>query len=184
MDTATLKEQFNKELKKKVQDKLKIANEMAVPHLEKIVINSSKGDYALDKKNLEKAIEDITMITGQKPQITKARMSVAAFKLREGMNIGIKVTLRRERMYDFFQKIVKIVLPRTRDFVGVDPKGFDGQGNLTLGFGEHIVFPEIDAGKVDRNQSLQVTIVTSAKNDEEAKVLLEALGMPFVKESN
>ena len=182
MENMTLKEQFNSDIRKKVQDKLGIKNSMAAPSLEKIVINSSTGAYVLDKKNLERAAEDLTMIAGQKPMITKARMSVSAFKLREGMNIGLKVTLRGARMYDFFQKLVKIVLPRTRDFVGVDPKTFDGKGNITLGFSEHIVFPEIDPGKVERNLSLQVVIVTSADNDRDAKVLLEEMGMPFMKE--
>lgn len=184
MENLTLKEQYNKEIKAKVQEKLGLKNTMAVPKLLKIVVNSSTSAYILDKKNLEKAQEDIIAITGQKPLVTKARKSVATFKVREGMNMGLKVTLRGERMYDFFQKIVKIVLPRTRDFIGIDESAFDGRGNISLGFPEHIVFPEIDPGKMDRNTRLQVIIVTSADTNEKAKVLLEELGMPFKKTQN
>lgn len=182
MEQETFKKQFNTQIKPEVQKKLKVKNSMAVPKLEKIIINSSSGAYLLDKKNIDRAVEDITLIAGQRPVIVKAKKSVASFKLREGMNIGIKATLRDERMYDFFQKLVKIVLPRTKDFVGIEDKAFDGQGNITIGFSEHIVFPEIDPGKVERNQSLQVIIVTNAKNDKDAKTLLEEMGMPFEKE--
>ncbi len=181
MENTTLKEQYTKEIRGRVQEKLGIKNVMAVPKLEKIVINSSTSAYILDKKNLEKANEEITRISGQKPYVTKARISVATFKVREGMNMGLKVTLRGERMYDFFQKIVKIVLPRTRDFIGIDEKAFDGRGNITLGFPEHIVFPEVDPGKIEKNMRLQVIIVTNAGDDKKAKVLLEELGMPFKK---
>lgn len=181
MDTNGLKHTFETEITKKLQDSLKIKNSMAVPRLTKIVINASSKEFLADKKNFDKAAEDLATITGQKAKVAKARISVATFKLREGDKIGLTVTLRGKRMYDFFEKLVKIVLPRVRDFSGIDDAFFDKRGNITLGFSEHIVFPEIDPGKIDRVRSLQVTIVTNAGSDEKAKVLLEALGMPFKK---
>ena len=177
----TYKDTFEKETVKKVQVALKLKNVMAVPRLKKIMVNTSTRDFLVDKKNLEKAADDLQTITGQKAKITKAKTSIATFKLREGDKIGLTVTLRGNRMYDFYEKLVKIVFPRVRDFSGVSAKWFDGQGNLSIGFSENTVFPEIDPGKVDKIRSLQVTIVTNADNDEQAKELLTAMGMPFKK---
>lgn len=176
-----LKQTFEKEMISDLQKKLAVANKMAVPRLEKIVINTSMKEFLQDKKNFEKAKEDLTLIAGQKPAITKARLSIASFKLREGEEIGLKITLRGKRMYDFFEKLVKIVLPRVKDFNGIDEKAFDGRGNLNIGFSEHTVFPEIEPGKVDRIRGLQITIVTTTTDDKKAKILLEVLGMPFKK---
>lgn len=177
MDTVI----FNTEIIKKLQEQLKIKNPMGVPHLIKIVVNASSKEYLTDRKNIEKAREDLIEITGQRPKTTKARISVATFKLREGDEIGLAVTLRGKRMYDFFEKLVKIVLPRVKDFSGVNDQSFDGRGNITLGFSEHTVFPEIDPGKIDRVRSLQVIIVTSAGDDKKAKLMFETMGMPFKK---
>jgi len=178
---SEFKKQFETDIVKKVAEKLSIKNPMAAPRLVKIVINASSKEFLADKKNYEKMIEELKSITGQAPKQTKARISVASFKLREGDKIGLAVTLRGDRMYDFFEKLVKIVLPRVRDFSGVDEKGFDGQGNISIGVAEHTVFPEIDPGKIDRVCSLQMTIVTNAGNNKAAKVLLEEMGMPFRK---
>ena len=156
-------------------------NIMAKPKLEKIVINVGIKEAIADKKVLEKAIEQLGIITGQKPIITKAKKAIATFKLREGDEIGLKVTLRGKKMQDFFIKLVAIVLPRVRDFRGVSLKSFDGKGNYSLGFKEQIVFPEIDYGKIDRIRGLEITICTTAKNDEDGKNLLQELGMPFKK---
>lgn len=175
------REEFKKTTSKKLQEKLGIKNPMAVPQLKKIVINSSTKEFLQDKKNLEQTKEDLMVITGQKPKVVSAKVSVATFKLREGDKIGLVTTLRGDRMYDFFEKLVKIVLPRVRDFSGVNGKSFDGHGNLSIGFSEHIVFPEIDSGKIDRVRSLQIIVVTSAKNDTQARALFEELGMPFRK---
>ncbi|MGE5041527.1 MAG: 50S ribosomal protein L5 [Candidatus Levyibacteriota bacterium] len=172
---------FEKEIAPEVQKELGLKNVMAVPRLKKIVVNASTRDFLSDKKNLEKAAEDLGTITGQKPKIAKAKVSIATFKLREGDQIGLVVTLRGNRMYDFYEKLVKIVFPRVRDFSGVSEKWFDHHGNLTIGFAENTVFPEIDPGKVDKIRSLQVVIVTNAGNDQAAKVLLTKMGMPFKK---
>lgn len=178
---SEFKTKFEKEIIKKLQEKLGVANRMAVPRLVKIVVNTSMRDFLTDKKNIEKAREDLSLITGQKPKISRARISVATFKLREGDEIGLSVTLRGKRMYDFFEKLVKIVLPRVRDFSGITKSSFDGRGSLSIGFTENTVFPEIDPGRVDKIRSLQITIVTSVKEDEKAKMLLEEIGMPFKK---
>lgn len=175
------KKTFETEQLKKVQDKLGIKNINAVPKLVKIMVAESTKEFLVDRKNIEKAAEDLATITGQKAKVTRARISVSTFKLREGDKIGLVATLRGPRMYDFWEKLVKIVLPRVRDFAGVNDKSFDGRGNLTIGFAENTVFPEIDPGKVEKIRSVQLTIVTSARNDEEGKVLLETMGMPFVK---
>ena len=177
------KDTFEKEIVKKVQEKLGLPNVMAVPRLKKIVVNASSRDYLADKKNLERAAEDLGTITGQKAKIAKAKTSIATFKLREGDKIGLVVTLRGKRMYDFYEKLVKIVFPRVRDFSGVSEKFLDGHGNISVGFAENTVFPEIDPGKVEKIRSLQVVIVTSAGNDKDAKVLLEEMGMKFKKVS-
>ena len=176
-----LQAKLDKEINKKLMERLNLKNPMAVPRVVKIVVNTSMKDFLTDKKNIEKAREDLETITGQKPKDAKARISVATFKLREGDLIGMSATIRGKRMYDFLEKLVKIVFPRVRDFSGVPYKNFDGRGNLTVGFTENTVFPEIDPGKVDKIRSLQVTIVTNAGNDESAKALFEEIGMPFVK---
>jgi len=178
---ANLKKQFEEEMVKKLATELGVKNPMAVPRVTKIVVNASSKEFLTDKKNIEKMREDLSLITGQMPRIAKARISVATFKLREGDEIGMSVTLRGVRMYDFFEKLVKIVFPRVRDFAGVSSKGFDGRGNLSIGFTEDTVFPEIDPGKVDKVRSLQITIVTNAGNNEKAKALLLAFGFPFKK---
>jgi len=180
---ADLRQTFEKEIVPKLQEKLGVKNPMAVPRLEKIVINQSMKEFLQDKKNIEKAKEEMALIAGQNPKVVKARISVATFKLRQGDVIGLKTTLRGKRMYDFFEKLVKIVLPRVKDFSGLSPKAFDGRGNMSLGFNEQTVFSEIDPGKVDKVRSLQIIIVTSAENDDQARVLLEEMGVPFKKEA-
>lgn len=176
-----LQKTFKEEVTKKLMEELGVKNPMAVPKLVKIVVNTSTRDFLADKKNLEKAAEDLATITGQKAKITKAKVSIASFKLREGEKLGLVVTLRGKRMYDFYEKLVKIVFPRVRDFAGIPEKWFDGQGNLSIGFAENTVFPEIDPGKVDKIRSLQVTVVTNARDNKKAKALLTAMGMPFKK---
>ncbi len=178
---SEFKKQFDQEIIKKLESRLGIKNPMGAPRLTKIMVNTSMRDFLTDKKNIEKMREDLLLITGQKPKVSRARISVATFKLREGDEIGLSVTLRGKRMYDFYEKLVKIVLPRVRDFAGISADSFDGRGNLSIGFTENTVFPEIDPGKVDKIRSLQVTIVTNAKDDEKAKILLEEMGMPFKK---
>lgn len=178
---TNFKQTFEKETVKKLMEELEIKNPMAVPRVTKIVVNTSMKDFLVDKKNIERAREDITLITGQAPRLARARISVATFKLREGDEIGLSATLRGARMYDFLEKIVKIVFPRVRDFAGIGASAFDGRGNLSIGFTENTVFPEIDPGKAEKIRSLQVTIVTNAGNNEKAKAVLIALGMPFKK---
>lgn len=178
---TNFKQTFEKEIVRKLQERLGIKNPMAVPRLQKIVVNSSMKDFLSDKKNLDKQASDLALITGQKPKVARARVSVATFKLRRGDEIGLVVTLRGARMYDFFEKIVKIVLPRVRDFAGIAPKALDGRGNLSIGFTENTVFPEIDPGKVDHVRSFQVTFVTNAGNNERARELLEEMGIRFKK---
>ena len=172
---------FNTKIIGDLDKELGIKNKLGVPRLKKIVVNMGIKDALSDKKNIEIAEEVLSQITGQKPKITKAKKSISTFKLREGDRIGVMVTLRGKRMYDFYEKLVNIVLPRLRDFRGVSTKSFDGRGNYSLGFSESIVFPEIDPAKVEKVQSLEVTIVTSAHNNKEAESLLRALGMPFAK---
>lgn len=178
-----LQEQFTKETQKQLQQKLGKKNPIAVPALSKIVVNMGVHGALADKKNMQNALAILNQITGQKPKVAKAKKAIASFKLRQGDQIGAVVTLRGKRMYDFFEKLVTIVFPRIRDFRGVSKKAFDGRGNYTLGFSEHIVFPEIDPGKVDKIYGLEVVIVTTATNNEEAMALFEALGVPFEKES-
>lgn len=175
------KKQFESEKLKDLMEKLGIKNPMAAPRVVKIVVNASSKDFLTDKKNIEKMREEMSLITGQLPKTSKARVSVATFKLREGDEIGMTTTLRGKKMYDFLEKLVKIVLPQVRDFAGIDDKAFDGRGNLSIGFSETTVFSEIDPGKVDKVRSLQATIVTTAKNDEAGKALLTEIGMPFKK---
>ena len=172
---------FNTTIVKDLQRDLGIKNFLAVPKLNKIVVNIGIKDALVDKKNIDNAQVILAQVTGQKPKITKARKSIATFKLREGDKIGVVVTLRGKRMYGFYEKLVGIVLPRLRDFRGVSIKSFDGRGNYSLGFSEAIVFPEVDPSKIEKNQGIEVTIVTTAKDDREGLALLKSLGMPFQK---
>jgi len=172
-------ENYEKEIKPALVRKFRYKNVMEVPRLEKIVLNMGLGEAIQNIKVLDAAANDLTLIAGQKPVITKARKSIAAFKLRENMPIGCTVTLRRERMYEFFQKLVTIVLPRVRDFKGVPSKSFDGRGNYTIGLREQIIFPEIDYDKIDKARGMNISITTTAKTDEEAHELLRLMGMPF-----
>lgn len=170
---------YEKEVRPALIRKFKYENVMRVPRMEKIVINTGLGEAIQNIKALDAASQDMMLIAGQKPVITKAKKSIASFKLRAGMPIGCMVTLRRERMYEFFQKLVTIVLPRVRDFKGVSGKAFDGRGNYTIGLREQILFPEIDYDKVDKVRGMNITIATTARTDEEAFELLKLMGMPF-----
>jgi large subunit ribosomal protein L5 len=176
-----LKEKYAKEIVPSLVEKFKYSSVMAVPKLDKIVVNMGVGDAVSNAKALDKAVEELTDITGQKPLITKAKKSIAGFKLREGMPIGAKVTLRGERMYEFLDKLVSVSLPRVRDFRGISKKAFDGRGNYTLGVKEQLIFPEVDYDKVDKARGMDVVIVTTANTDEEARELLTQMGMPFQK---
>ena len=178
---ATLKEQYDNELKEALQKQLGIPNVMDIPRIEKIVLNMGLGDAVQNPKIVEKAAQELTLISGQKAVVTKAKKSIATFKLRAGMPIGARVTLRKDKMYDFLSKLINIALPRVRDFRGVSAKGFDGRGNFSMGVTEHIIFPEIDYDRIDQIRGLNVTIVTTAKTDENARALLDAIGMPFRK---
>ncbi len=174
-----MKERYEKEIVPKLIETFKYANRMQVPKISKIVLNMGLGEAIQNVKILETAAEELKTIAGQHPVITRAKKSIAAFKLRENMPIGCMVTLRQERMYDFMQKLVNVALPRVRDFRGVSGKAFDGRGNYALGIKEHIIFPEIDYDKIDKIKGLNVCIVTTARTDEEGKELLRLLGMPF-----
>ncbi len=178
---ARLKEKYQKEMIPLLQEKFAYKSIMEIPKFEKVVINIGLGEAVANTKVLDAAVEDLTLISGQKPVITRAKKSIATFKLREGMPIGAKVTLRGDRMYDFIDKLVNIVLPRVRDFRGVSPKAFDGRGNYSLGLKEQLIFPEIDYEKVDKVRGLEVVFVTTAKTDEEGRELLRLSGMPFSK---
>ena len=178
---ARLKERYQKEVRKKIQDEFGIKNVMAVPKLDKIVLNMGIGEAIQNMKVLDAAAEELAQIAGQKPVVTRAKKSIASFKLREGMSIGTRVTLRGDKMYEFLDRLINIALPRVRDFRGVPTRSFDGRGNFTLGIRDHLIFPEIDAGKVDKSKGMNITIVTTAKNDEQARFLLRELGMPFGK---
>jgi large subunit ribosomal protein L5 len=177
----SLKELYEREIAPKLTEQFKYKSPMQIPKLKKIVLNMGLGEAIQNVKILESAAAEMTLIAGQKPVITRARQSIAAFKVRKGMPIGCMVTLRGGRMYDFLNKLVNIALPRVRDFRGVSPKGFDGQGNYTLGIKEQIIFPEIDYDKIDKIKGMNITIVTSAQTDEEARTLLTMMGMPFRK---
>ena len=176
-----LKETFNKELLPQLQEKLGIDNIMAVPKLTKVVINMGVGEALTDKKHLESAVNDLESIAGQKAVVTKAKKSVASFKLREGWPVGCKVTLRGDRMYDFIERLVNVAIPRERDFRGLNPKSFDGQGNYSMGIKEQIIFPEINIDKVNKISGMDITFVTNTNSDKEAKALLTDLGLPFKK---
>lgn len=174
-----LKEKYKSEVVPAMMKKFNYKSVMQVPKLDKIVINMGVSEVKDNSKALDVAVAELTMIAGQKPVVTKARKSIAAFKLREGMNIGCKVTLRREKMYDFATKLFNVALPRVRDFKGVNVNSFDSRGNYSLGIKEQLIFPEIEYDKVDRTRGMDISFVTTAKTDEEAKALLEMLGMPF-----
>ena len=179
---SQLKERYRKEVIPSLMELCGYKNIMQVPRLDKIVVNIGLGEAIQNAKALEAAERDLVAISGQHPVITRARKSIAAFRLRTGMPIGLKVTLRGERMYDFFDKLVNAVLPRMHEFQGVSPNSFDGRGNYTLGFKEQIFFPEVDYDKIDKIRGLEISIVTTAKTDEEGRHLLELLGMPFMKD--
>ncbi len=174
-----LKEQYVKEVVPELMKKFNYKSIMQVPKLDKIVINIGLGDVKDNPKSLDNAINDLSLITGQKPVVTKAKKSIAAFKLREGVNVGCKVTLRTDRMYEFAYKLFNVALPRVRDFRGVSPDSFDGRGNYSMGIKEQLIFPEIEYDKVDKLRGMDIIFVTTAKTDEEARELLKLLGMPF-----
>ncbi|WP_126424803.1 50S ribosomal protein L5 [Brevibacillus marinus] len=178
---ARLKEKYLNEIVPSLMAKFQYRSVMQVPKVEKIVINMGVGEAVSNAKVLDSAVEDLQAISGQKPVVTRAKKSIAGFKVREGMPIGAKVTLRGERMYHFLDKLLNVALPRVRDFRGVSPKSFDGRGNYTLGIKEQLIFPEIDYDKIDKVRGMDVVIVTSAKTDEEARELLAQMGMPFRK---
>ena len=176
-----LKEKFDNEITPKLVEQFDYSSVMEVPQVEKIVVNMGVGDAVSNAKNLEKAVEELALITGQKPVVTTARKSIAGFRLREGMPIGCKVTLRGEKMWHFYDRLVNVSLPRVRDFRGVSSNAFDGRGNYTLGVKEQLIFPEINYDKINRLRGMDIIIVTSAKTDEEGYALLQELGMPFAK---
>jgi large subunit ribosomal protein L5 len=178
-ETPRLKTRFAKEVAPALMKELDRKNPMAVPHLHKIVVNMGVGEATQNAKVLDPAVNELTQITGQKPVVTRAKKSIAAFKVREGQPIGAMVTLRGDRMYEFFDRLVNVVLPRVRDFRGVSTKSFDGRGNYTLGLHDQLIFPEIDYAKVDKLKGMNVTIVTTARSDDESRSLLKHLGMPF-----
>ena len=176
---ARLKDKYKNEIAPALAKEFDIKNPMAVPRIDKVVVNMGLGEASGNSKILDVATDELKAITGQKPVITKAKKSIAAFKLRQGMNIGSMVTLRGERMYEFLDRLISVALPRVRDFRGVSAKAFDGRGNYTLGVREQLIFPEIDFNKVDKTRGMNITIVTTARTDDQARSLLRALGMPF-----
>ena len=176
-----MKEQYQKEVAPALMKALNLDNVMQVPRIQKVVVNIGMGEALDNPKALDAAVNDMTLITGQKPVMTKAKNSIANFKLREGRTIGVKVTLRGEKMWSFLDRVMNVVLPRVRDFRGVSPDAFDGRGNYTLGLREQLIFPEIEYDKIDKIRGMEITIVTSARSDDHAAVLLQMLGMPFRK---
>jgi len=176
---ARLKDKYKNEIAPALAKEFDIKNPMAIPRIEKVVINMGLGEASANSKILDVATEELRTIAGQKPVITKAKKSIAAFKLRQGMNIGSMVTLRGERMFEFLDRLISVALPRVRDFRGVSAKAFDGRGNYTLGVREQLIFPEIDFNKVDKTRGMNISIVTTAETDDQARSLLKALGMPF-----
>jgi len=176
---ARLKEKYINEVIPGLQEKFNYSNVMAIPKLDKVTVNIGLGEAVANPKAVDAAVGDLRAITGQKPVVTKAKKSIATFKVRQGMPIGVKVTLRGDRMYDFVDKLVSIALPRVRDFHGVSPKSFDGRGNYSLGLKEQLIFPEIEYDKVDKVRGLEIVFSTTAKTDEEGRELLRLLGMPF-----
>lgn len=176
---ARLKEVYNKEIAPGLKKELGLANVMEVPRILKVTLNMGVGEALGDKKALENAVADLTLISGQKPVVNNARKSIAGFKVRQGWPIGTKVTLRRERMYDFLERLISVAIPRIRDFRGISPKQFDGRGNFSMGVSEQIIFPEIDYEKIDKLRGLDITITTSARNDDEGRALLRAFNFPL-----
>ena len=176
---SNLKEVYNNEIRSKLKEELKLDNVMEVPRITKITLNMGVGEALGDKKVLEHAVSNLEQISGQKVVVTKARKSIAGFKVREGWPIGCKVTLRQERMYEFLERLVSIAIPRIRDFRGISPKSFDGRGNFSMGVSEQIIFPEIDYDKVDTLRGMDITITTTAKNNDEGRALLKAFNFPF-----
>lgn len=176
---ARLYDQYKQEMVPKLMEKFQYKNVMQVPKVDRVVINIGAGEAVQNPKALDGAVSDLAIISGQKPVITRAKKSIAGFKLREGMAIGCKVTLRGERMYEFLDRLINLALPRVRDFRGVSPQAFDGRGNYSLGIKEQTIFPEIEYDKIDKIRGMEVVIVTTAKNDEEARELLRSMGMPF-----
>lgn len=181
---ARLREEYNKKMKKEMMKELGHENPMQVPTLEKIVVNIGAGEVVSNSSALEEIVEMLTLITGQKPVVNKAKKAISAFKIRQGQEVGVSVTLRGDRMWEFFDKLVNVVFPRTKDFRGLSPKSFDGAGNYSVGIEDHTVFVEIDANQVSRIRTLQVTIVTTAEDDKEGKLLLDKFGFPFIKDVN
>ena len=180
---ARLKEKYKKEIAPAIAKEFGIENPMAIPRIEKIVVNMGIGEAIANAKVLDTAVEELKSVTGQRPVVTKAKKSIAAFKLRQGMNIGTMVTLRGDRMYEFLDRLISVALPRVRDFRGISGKAFDGRGNYTLGIREQLIFPEIDFNKVDKTRGMNISIVTTAKTDEQARSLLKAMGIRFVRRS-
>jgi len=178
-ETPRLKSRFQKEVAPRLMKEFELENPMAVPYLYKIVVNMGVGEATQNAKVLDPAVNELAQITGQKPVVTRAKKSIAAFKVREGQPIGAMITLRGDRMYEFFDRLVNVVLPRVRDFRGVSTKSFDGRGNYTLGLHDQLIFPEIDYARVDKLKGMNVTIVTTARSDDQARALLRHLGMPF-----
>ncbi|MCC7307790.1 MAG: 50S ribosomal protein L5 [Acidobacteria bacterium] len=176
---ARLREKYKNEIAPALAKEFDIKNPMAIPKIEKIVVNMGLGEASANAKILDVASDELKVVTGQKPVITKAKKSIAAFKLRQGMSIGTMVTLRGDRMYEFLDRLISIALPRVRDFRGISRKAFDGRGNYTLGVREQLIFPEIDFNKVDKTRGMNISIVTTAKTDEQARSLLKSMGMPF-----
>ena len=181
---ARLREEYNTKIKKEIMKELGYDNPMQVPTLEKIVINMGAGEVISNSSALEEIVEMLTVVSGQKPVVNKAKKAISAFKVRKGQEVGVSVTLRGERMWEFFDKLVNVVFPRTKDFRGLNPKSFDGAGNYSVGIEDHTVFIEIDPNQVSKVRSLQATIVTTADNDKEGKVLLDKFGFPFTKDVN
>ncbi|MFZ0626782.1 MAG: 50S ribosomal protein L5 [Acidimicrobiia bacterium] len=181
MSDPRLKSLYAEELAPKLKDQLGLDNVMEIPRLEKIVVNMGVGEAVNDKKAIESAMDELTLITGQRPRLNRSRKSVAGFKVREGMPVGASVTLRGARMWEFFDRLLAVAIPRVRDFRGLNPRSFDGRGNYSFGVTEQLIFPEIDFDQVTATHGMDITICTSASNDEQAKALLEAFGFPFRK---
>ena len=180
-DTPRLKVQYNEELAPKLKEELGLDNVMEIPRLEKIVVNMGVGEAVQDKKSIDSAMDELTLITGQKPKLNRSRKSIANFKVREGMPVGASVTLRGARMWEFFDRLLAIAIPRVRDFRGLNPRSFDGRGNYSFGVTEQLIFPEIDFDQVTSTRGMDITICTTATNDENARALLVAFGFPFRK---
>ena len=176
-----LKTKYLEEVKGQLQDKFQYKNVMMIPKIEKIVVNMGVGEAATDSKAIDGAVRDLRAITGQQPMVTRARKSIASFRLRAGMPIGAKVTLRGDRMWEFLDRLTAVAIPRIRDFRGISPKSFDGRGNFSMGVTEQLIFPEIDFDSIDRQRGMDITIVTTAKTDEEGRALLDGFGFPFKK---